>query len=98
VRDQNLELEKLPGAPLLFRQPRLSRKAGARLGATERYGPSDRSGPGAYGVTVIATLDDPLTFFVANDLSDVMRPDHDRTNGGAAGVCSVMRPGPGEIE
>ena len=76
---------KLGGAPLT-------------LSAPECDGAGDRSWPGADGVPVIAALDDPLAVCVAYDRAYVMGPHHDGSNGRSAGVCSVTRPGPGQIE
>ena len=47
---------------------------------------------------VIAALDDPLPVFVAYNFSHMMRPHHDSANRRAARVCSVVRPGSGQIE
>jgi hypothetical protein len=37
-------------------------------------------------MTVIAALHDPLTVQLANDVTDVVRPNHDRANGWASGI------------
>lgn len=48
-------------------------------------------------MTVIAALHDPLAVLLADDLSDVVAPDHDRADARAAGVGSVMGPGACQI-
>lgn len=68
------------------------------LSATECDRAGNRSGPGSHGVPVIAALDDPLPVFVAYNFSHMMGPHHDGANGGPARVCSVVRPGSGQIE
>jgi hypothetical protein len=68
------------------------------LSAAEGDCAGDRSGPGAYRVSVIAALDDPLAVFVAYDLAHVMRPYDDGPHGRSARVCSVTRPRASEIE
>lgn len=80
------------------REPDKTRGAPLTLSATECDGAGDRSWPGADGVPVIAALDDPLAICVAYDPAYVMGPHHDGSNGRSAGVCSVTRPGSGQIE
>jgi hypothetical protein len=49
-------------------------------------------------VPVIAALDDPLPILLtADDLADMVWPDDDRADLRAAGVGSIMSPGPGKI-
>jgi hypothetical protein len=43
-------------------------------------------------VTIIAALNNPLAVLLADDLTNVMTPDDDRTHMRAAGIRSVMRP------
>jgi hypothetical protein len=69
-----------------------------RLSATECDRAGNRSGPGAHGVPVIAALDDPLPVFTAHDLSHMVGPHHDGANGRPARICSIVDPGPGQIE
>jgi len=55
-------------------------------GAPECDGACDGSGPGPYGVAVVAALNDPLTVFLADNFPDVMAPHHDGANLGTARV------------
>ena len=48
-------------------------------------------------MAIIAALHDPLTVFVPDDLTDVMTPDDDGTDGRPAGVRAVVRPGSREV-
>jgi hypothetical protein len=50
------------------------------LGAPERDCARDGPGPGPHGASVIATLNDPLTVFVAHNFTHVMAPHHDDTD------------------
>jgi hypothetical protein len=56
------------------------------LCASECYGTGDGSRSSAYSVSVIATLNDPLTVFVAHNFPHVMAPHDDGTDRGAARV------------
>ena len=58
--------------------------AWAFLSAPECYRAGNGPRPRAYGVPVIAALNNPLTVFVADNLPYVMGPHHDSTNRGAA--------------
>jgi hypothetical protein len=55
-------------------------------GAPECDGACDGSGPGPYGVAVVAALNDPLTVFLADNFPDVMAPHHDGADLGTARV------------
>jgi hypothetical protein len=55
-------------------------------GAPECDSACDGSGPGPYGVAVVAALNDPLTVFLADNFPDVMAPHHDGANLGTARV------------
>jgi len=48
-------------------------------------------------MTVIAALDDPLSILLADDLADVMAPDHDGANPGSTRVRAIVSPGAGQI-
>jgi hypothetical protein len=48
-------------------------------------------------MAVVAALHDPLTILVADNLADVVTPDHDSPDRWAAGIRSIVGPGPGEI-
>ena len=61
-------------------------------GAPECDGACDGSGPGPYGVAVVAALNDPLTVFLADNFPDVMPPDDDRADGRSTGVRPVAGP------
>jgi hypothetical protein len=63
----------------------------------ESDGTGQRSRPCSNRMTVIAALHDPLTVQIADDLADVMRPNHDRANGRASGIRSVVSPRSGKI-
>src|SRR6266480_7734077 len=52
------------------------------LGAPESDCACEGAGPGPYGAPLIATLNDPLTVFVAHNFPDVMAPHHDGTDRG----------------
>jgi hypothetical protein len=56
------------------------------VGIPERDGTGQRSRPGPNRIAVVAALHDPLTVQLANDLTDVVRPNHDRANGGSSGI------------
>ena len=43
-------------------------------------------------MAVVTALYNPLPIFLPDDLSDVMSPDHDRANGWAARVSSIVCP------
>ena len=55
-------------------------------GAPECDGACDGSGPGPYGVAIVAALNDPLAVFLADNFPDVMAPHHDGADLGTAGV------------
>jgi hypothetical protein len=50
------------------------------LSAAECDRAGNRSGPGPHGVAVIAALDNPLTVFMAYNLSHMVGPHHDGAN------------------
>ncbi len=43
-------------------------------------------------MTVIAALHDPLAVFLADNLADVVAPDHDSADARTAGISAVMGP------
>jgi hypothetical protein len=47
---------------------------------SKRDGVGNRPRPGSHRMPVVAALNDPLTVFLADDLSDVMSPDNDRAD------------------
>src|SRR3569832_1112708 len=48
-------------------------------------------------MTVVSALDNPLAILLADNLADVVAPDHDRTDRRTAGVGAIMRPGTREV-
>jgi len=61
--------------------PTKTRRAGFDLlSAAECDRTGNRSGAGPHGVPVIAALDNPLTVFVAYNLSHMVGPYHDGAN------------------
>ena len=83
-------LEKFVGAHLFALSPTslIDDRGGglSGLGAPECDRARDGSGPAPHGVPVIATLNDPLTVFVAHNFPHMMAPHHDDTDRGAARV------------
>jgi len=83
-------LEKFVGAHLFALSPTsvIDDRGGglSGLGAPECDRACDGSGPAPHGVPVIATLNDPLTVFVAHNFPHMMAPHHDDTDRGAARV------------
>ncbi len=61
-----------------FRPKRCEPRSGS--GAPECDCARDGSGPGPHGAPVIATPNDPLTVFVADNSPHVMAPHHDDTD------------------
>jgi hypothetical protein len=43
-------------------------------------------------MAVVAALDDPLTVFLTDYFTDVVRPNHDGTDGGTTCIGSVVSP------
>ena len=43
-------------------------------------------------MAVVAALDDPLTVFLADYFTDVVRPNHDGTDSGTTCIGSVVSP------
>ncbi len=64
----------------------------------ERNGARQRPRTRADRVAVIAALHDPLSILAADDLADVMTPDHDGADLRAARVRSIMSPRAREVE
>jgi hypothetical protein len=54
--------------------------------------PRQRSGTSPDGMAIIAASNNPLPVLLADNLSDVVRPDHDGADGGAASIDAIMRP------
>lgn len=48
-------------------------------------------------MTIVAALDNPLAVLMADDLSDVVRPNHDSAHRRATGAGTVMCPGARQI-